>query len=67
MKLHMYRILKERRPGHVRDSGAIKVTVESPVYVWMVSYGRKGTVDSGSYFHAFTEQWISTQELLVGK
>ena len=32
MKLHMYRILKERRPGHVRDSGAIEVTVESPVY-----------------------------------
>ena len=32
-------MLWERRPVHVlRDSGAIEVTLESPVYVYLVSY-----------------------------
>ena len=34
----MYHMLWERRPVHVRDSGAIEVTVESPVCVYLVSY-----------------------------
>ena len=34
----MYHLLWERRPVYVRDSGAIEVIVESPVYVYLVSY-----------------------------
>ena len=34
----MYHMLWERSLVHVRDSGAIEVAVESPVYVYLVSY-----------------------------